>query len=130
MKKRIIFCVVFLLEFVCALSARGPKFYQDYQNGYAGTALADFLGYGKDAYSKFDSYMDYSRREGLLRLYPLEKLTNEESFLIWSALGEFDVRDGEVYGVSFTRTMSEGGIGVVTIKDNGEVFTWRGYRTR
>ena len=129
MKKKIVLCLIFMFLLVCVLSAQERRFYRDYKSGYSGEATAIYYSSSKSAYAAFETAVNGLRRMGMM---PLEigKLTSAEVFLVWSALGEFDVRDGEFYVVNACSDMSYSAISVViTIVDKGQRFViQRGFR--
>ena len=116
------------------MAAEG-KFYRDYSKGYKGEALAEFLpsknGMLIQSNGEFLSISEAcdlvaTEQTGMI-LEKKTKLTKEENFLIWSALNEYELLDGEVYIVAistppYTEVLSF----LVMITDNGNGYTWYG----
>ncbi|MBR5966623.1 MAG: hypothetical protein IK015_10960 [Treponema sp.] len=101
MKKRIVFLLLLAAGVVC--NAQQMKFYSDYNNGYQGWAGAV---YDSSKSSDYEPLCDFTRwhaeefaKKYNTDCYKINKLTNEHSFLMWSALNEYNYKIGEVYGV-------------------------------
>ncbi|MBD5446372.1 MAG: hypothetical protein HDR32_01160 [Treponema sp.] len=77
------------------------KYYSDLLNGYSGVAGANY-------YTRTESIPIYwGPPTGFIETRPLEKLSKEEGFLIWKALNEYNLKDGEVYHVTVKCDNSE-----------------------
>lgn len=141
MKKKTILCMVLLCCTMLPVMAAEEKIYRDYINGYSGSAMAIFLpskngivtgSNGKPlSLPEVCDSIETGAMEGLIKLGKREKLTKEENFLIWSALNEYELLDGEVYMVGITTDPSIGYdaeflLFLVTITDNGRGYTWYG----
>ena len=102
MKKKIALCLVFMLCILSAVAGREKlgsyTKYEDRKNGYSGWAYVSYEGTTKetDAYTEMQELIEFYRWEVPFRR---SKLTNEESFLMWSALAEYDYKKREVYYV-------------------------------
>lgn len=103
MKKRIALCLVFMLCILSAVTGREKlgsyTKYEDRKNGYSGWAVARYLGTTKET----DAYKEMQElASSLYWMMPslCSKLTNEESFLMWSALAEYNLKKGEIYYIS------------------------------
>ena len=115
--------------------AREPKIY--ISKDYKGMAWAEFLpskngilirpnGEFQSISEVCDMYETELGMSGMI-LEKKTKLTKEENFLIWSALNEYELLDGEVYFVAistppYTEVLSF----LVMITDNGNGYTWYG----
>ncbi len=92
--------LVFLIFLNCYVYAQTPKWYQDSKNQYQGYANATY--YGND-----DSYDLYTVHKGVLEVASktliyssaYQKLSREDTFLLWSALNEWDYKIGDIYNV-------------------------------
>lgn len=106
MKKKIALCLVFMLCILSAVVGR-EKFgdftkYDDKKNGYSGWASVKYMGTTKetDVYTEMQKLSAFIYRIKRNVPLPYTKLTNEESFLMWSALAEYSYKKGEMYYVS------------------------------
>lgn len=138
MKKKIALCLVFILCILSAVAERekAGSFtkYEDRKNGYSGWASAQYWGTikEKDAYKEMrEMISNLTRYFGAVCL-PLSKLTNEESFLMMSALAEYNYKKGEVYFVEIRDVSNVSAakklIFFITITGN-DSLTWYGSRT-
>lgn len=138
MKKLICLAVVMLVVAVCSGRVR---YYSDQSTGYEGNAAADYVGNTvtkRGMFSTFDELVDYVKTdsismfdtEELFKVRYIEKLSKEESFLIWSALNEYDYEDGDLYAVTVDPPELWGVLGWrlfgVCITNNGKSFKWVG----
>lgn len=73
--------------------------YEDKKNGYSGWACA--------SYCRNDEFLQGFIRRRRIDSVPYSKLTYEESFLMWSALDEYDYKKGEIYIVEIRDNPSE-----------------------
>lgn len=111
MKKKLIVSAFALMLAIVSATAKDAKHYSDSANGYDGFAGADYLGttdtYDLSYYDTGDFIYDVVEgdikknfeKQGYVITRPLTKLSKEEVFLIWKAVCEYDVHDGDVYGV-------------------------------
>lgn len=106
MKKKTIICMLVLCCTLLPVMAGGPKFYYDYSRGYKGEAFALFENKTASIYDEtllrevFDNYERKMQEEfGWVRGRDDIKITKEDSFLLWSALNEYDLSAGEIYAV-------------------------------
>lgn len=135
MKKKTIICMLVLCCTMLPVMAAWPKFYYDYSRGYKGEAYAEFLPskngmliQSNGEFLSISEACDLAETEqpGII-LGKKTKLTKEENFLIWSALNEYELLDGEVYFVGIsTPPYAEGLLFLVMITDNGNGYTWYG----
>ena len=129
MKKKTILCMVLLCCTILPVMARGPKFYYDYSRGYKGGGVALFENKTASIYDEtllrevFDNYERKMQEEfGWVRGRDDIKITKEDSFLLWSALNEYDLSTGEIYAVFVTPINNLGRYLIffsVMITDNG-----------
>lgn len=70
--------------------------YEDKKNGYSGWVVAEYLGTTKetDAYREMQDFLGTSYARKYLIVNDCLKLTNEGSFLLWSALEEYNYKKG------------------------------------
>ena len=133
MKKKTIICMLVLCCTMLPVMAGGPKTYM--LMDYKGEALAEFLpsknGMLIQSNGEFLSISEAcdlvaTEQTGMI-LEKKTKLTKEENFLIWSALNEYELLDGEVYFVVIsTPPYTEALSFLVMITDNGNGYTWYG----
>ena len=103
------------------------KSYSNFANGYGGVAMVEYCGttaerslreWHQHSMSSWKANGDAQILEGP------KKLTNEENWLIWQALGEYNYRDGEVYEVIGSTDLFTLLIVTVSIADNGNSINW------
>lgn len=90
--------VVAMLITMCLPSFAQSKYYKDYSTGYNGYAGAIYVDRKRAAPLK-DIHYDSIHWTDFEKGVPVDKLTNEEVWLLWQALGEYDYRVGEVYNI-------------------------------
>lgn len=104
MKKKAMLWFVLLCCTISPLVAQ--KYYSDRENGYSGKALAQYMGtFPKKEIEEKAHMMSYvfnmmAMGQGLTFMGPLEKISKEVNFFIWSALNEYRFSDNEVYGIT------------------------------
>ena len=135
MKKKLVCIVVLCCTMLPVMAAEG-KIYRDYINGYSGYAIAEFFPSknGMLIHQSNGEFLSISEACDLVAtelagmiLGKKTKLTKEENFLIWSALNEYELLDGEVYTVEISTPPYTEVLGVlVMITDNGNGYTWYG----
>ena len=99
MKRKLVFCVVFgALVFFSFAEA---KHYEDFWSGFKGDAVAAYEG--KSGFEiQWDRGLEILQQTLISEEFifsMLHKLSKEESWLLWQALGEYEYKDGEVYSV-------------------------------
>ena len=125
-----------LLVLVCGSMWAWGKIYSDNSNGYSGYASAVFNGsrWGGSSMEKvrdklFDDYKKLG--PGMQEYFRIENITNEESWLAWSALNEYNYNDGEIYFVTVVAypkgKKSRNIILFVEICNNGRSFNYYAY---
>ena len=112
MKKKTILCMILLCCTMLPVMAAEGKFYRDYSKGYKGIAMVTFEGRTESRYDgKRDLLLEvldkYDRifqetviptvLHDCIRGVYNARLTKEETFLLWSALHEYELSDGEMY---------------------------------
>ena len=101
MKKKVIFCA-FVMCLITFLNANNPKWYSDPVNQYSGFAGA--------TYADSDDSLNLQSVHKIAVKLTLEnsptnyvgeykKLSQEDTFLIWSSLKEWDYKNGDIYNV-------------------------------
>ena len=133
MKRKTIICMLVLCCTMLPVMAVEPKIY--ISKDYKGEAGAEFLpsknGMLIQSNGEFLSISEAcdlveAEQTGMI-LGQKTKLTKEENFLIWSALNEYELLDGEVYFVGIsTPPYAESLLFLVMITDNGNGYTWYG----
>lgn len=133
MKKKTIIYMLVLCCTMLPVIAGEPKIY--ISKDYKGEALAEFLpsknGMLIQSNGEFLSISEAcdlvaTEQTGMI-LGKKTKLTKEENFLIWSALNEYELLDGEIYLVVIsTPPYTEALSFLVMITDNGNSYTWYG----
>lgn len=129
MKKKIMFIFLISISLIPLFGAKS-KYYYDYQNGYSGYASADYLGSTKKGFN----IIEYkTNMEGMLGSYGYSfkkcaGLSKQESFLLWSAIDEYN----RSYNDCFEVMITEGSqitwlVGEITNKNGVENFSWYGY---
>ena len=101
MNKKISIFILMLL-FVWVLEAEDLKFYSFKDEGYSGYAIASYMAYmpAFDVVEKLaESNEEYYKKHNAFIRYNMGKLSKQESFLLWSALNEYNYKDGEMYAV-------------------------------
>lgn len=110
MKKKLICLAVTMLLVVAICSGTEFKYYSDWQ-GHSGYAVAEYCTTHDSSVFNKPNFLDDRFREslddfeegiktlGYVKSRDIKKLSKEESFLIWSALNEYELLDGEVYKV-------------------------------
>lgn len=126
MKKKLIICGIMALCIVSFVNAE-MKYYSDLINGYKGYAQAFYVGTTKniDPKSFSDGWEENIKRLGYSITYRCRKLTNQQSFLIRSAINEYDLLEEEVYMVQIKEGADQYTFTVV-IKNNNSSFEWYG----
>ncbi|EMB24376.1 hypothetical protein E4N83_10935 [Treponema denticola] len=101
MNKKILIFILMLL-FVWGLEAEELKFYSFKDRGYSGYAIASYMAYMPplDVVEKLaERNEEYYKEQNAFIRYNRGKLSKQESFLLWSALNEYDYEEGEMYVV-------------------------------
>ena len=99
--KRIGIVVAIFFIAVQAICAGEAKYYSDCVTGYKGYAEAEYIGKG-DAERYLEEIKEKFQKAELDGEYDVSdilKLTKEDLWLCRSALAEYDLEDGEIYGV-------------------------------
>lgn len=126
--KRLV-AVVALVVVVATGQLAGQEFksYSNFANGYGGVVTVKYCGttaerslreWHQHNMSEWKASGDVQILEGP------KKLTNEENWVIWQALGEYNYRAGEVYYVFGTIDLLTILIATVSIADNGNSINW------
>lgn len=124
-KKSLIGVFVFLL--IIPIYASELKRYTDWNNGYTGYAGADYIGTTKTINPKTFS-MEAEQRIRNLGVYITrycQKLSNQERYLLWSALGMYNYTDNEIYSVTIQQGKEILQL-VVVITNGGSSCNWYG----
>ena len=126
--KRIGIVVAIFFIAVQAICADEAKYYSDGETGYKGYAEAEYIGKG-DAERYLEEIKEKFQKAELDGEYDVSdilKLTKEDLWLCRSALAEYDLEDGEIYGVYWYRTPDQDTVKflIAVIKDNGNSFDY------
>ncbi len=100
MKKKLIVCILVLCS-ITLLNANSPKWYSDPVNQYGGLAGATYAS-SDDSLNLNDVHEIARKISGIdMKCYqgPYKKLSKEDSFLILSALDEWNYSIGDIYNV-------------------------------
>ena len=126
MKKKLIICGIMALCIVSFVNAE-MKYYSDWINGYKGYAQAFYVSTTKniDPKSVADGWEEDIKQKGYSITYRCRKLTNQQLFLISSAINEYKLSDEEVYMVFIKEGTYQYSFFVV-IKNNKSSFEWYG----
>lgn len=132
MKTKCVVAAVAVAFAMLSATAKGSKHYSNSAGGYSGWAGAEYRGttetYDLSYYDTGDLIYDVVEgdvkksfeEQGYVITKPLSKMSKEEEFLIWKALGEYDIEDGKVYGGIVQRKNSDESLGLdVENCDNG-----------
>ncbi len=129
MKKKLSLCFLATLFVIKTISAQGyytGKYY-DYGPYYA---YADYIGTTAttSAYAHYNELLQSEKKAGS-PITILEKLSKQDSTLLWGALGAFDYEPGEIYFVMIQPSRLRSGrhvwLFVEIEKDNS--CSWYGY---
>lgn len=141
MKKLI--CLAATMLLVVAVCSGQIKYYSDWQ-GHSGYAAAEYCGNLIDTLGSSSAFYSYNiegflqnlqrsqtelkEQFGFDKVRDIEKLSKEENFLIWSALNEYELSDGDAYVVSCTTSLMQPNLKyfTVVIINNGKSFKWVG----
>jgi hypothetical protein len=124
----VLFCLVtFLQEKSLFAQDLTPKYYSsvldgDYNSGYSGVAAAIYIESSEvQEIRKNASSMPGARS--------IDKLTKNNSWLVWKALGEWDYLPGEIYMIvcADSAWANSAVILIATISSNGKSFDWWGW---
>lgn len=126
MKKKLIICGIMALCIVFFVNAE-MKYYSDWINGYKGYGEAIYVATSDkiDPKEISDGWEENIKKLGYSITYRCRKLTNQQSFLIGSALSEYDLLDEEVYMVRIKEGADQYTF-IVVIKNNQSSFEWYG----
>lgn len=110
-----------------SIMAVNMKYYSDLLNGYSGVAGANCFGTTETLNPSFlDSTKYFPKRveqAGFIVTRSLGKLSKAEKFLIWKALDEYNLEDGEVYNITIKCDNSKEFLNLYAeICSNGESF--------
>ena len=127
MKRVGIVVAVFFIA-VQAICAGEAKYYSDWETGYKGYAEAEYIGKGDT-----ERYLEEVRKnveeidsDDESEVADILKLTKEDLWLCRSALSEYDLEDGEIYGIYWYRTPDSDTCKmlIAVIKNNGKSFDY------
>lgn len=125
--KKMFLCFAIIFFTLASITAAEMKYYSDSQNGYSGYAVADYVGTTKTVNPSvyLNLWENDLYQRGYIKSGYCNKLSNQESFLLWKALGEYDYRGNEVYAVRIIQGNSML-IFTVAIKKRGSCTTYGG----
>ena len=141
---KVIFCLFLNMFFLlCQAFSWDISFknYKDSKNGYAGRVCIDYMGIQKGDYTFFyleEKIENATRRENIdMIVRRIGKLTNEESFLLNEALGEYDVKKNEIYSVLIFPNSAPKGTSIMIYlviedveKDGSYTYEWSGFSSK
>lgn len=110
-----------------SIMAVNMKYYSDLLNGYSGVAGANCFGTTEALDPSFLDSKEYFPKRveqaGFIITRHLEKLSKAENFLIWKALDEYNLEDGELYNITVKCDNSKEFLSLYAeICDNGKGF--------
>ena len=126
--KRIGIVVAVFFIAVQAICADEAKYYSDWKTGYKGYAKAEYIGKGDT-----ERYLEEVRKnveeidsDDESEVADILKLTKEDLWLCRSALSEYELEDGEIYGIYWYRTPDSdtAKMLIAVIKNNGKSFDY------
>lgn len=125
MKKKFAFFILLSTLVLYGASSQQLKSYSDYRNGFAGLASAKYQGMiysiNIDAHISQLKTLAYSGQNGTSNPFHVSKLTEEQRFLMWSALNEYNYSEDEVYDI-YIQTGSVILLLVVQFGKNGNLW--------
>ena len=133
MKKIYLLCV-WLLVVVGVAYAQEFTYYYNYTNGWTGEASIKYICIDEDG-TVFDEIIEErlsgimaegARARGYKSFKPIKKLTERDWWLIWSALGEYNIADEEIYALIIKKVQGELFL-LVRIQNNGQSINWVAY---
>ena len=127
MKRKILIISFFFFFEIVHIFPADMRWYSDYSKGYSGYAGADYIGTTKNINpSKFANEGEQRLRNiGVTISRYCEKLSKAESFLMWSALEQYDYYQNEIYSVTIQQGKQILQL-IVVIKDDGNSVDWYG----
>ena len=132
MNKKILIFILILL-FVWSLEAEGFKLYSFKDEGYSGYAFATYMDYMPPldvVEGLAERNEEYYRKQNSFIRYNSGKLSKQESFLLWSALNEYNYKNGEMYVVVIKQKNEYLHLFVIIIDEfNYECRFWGGIYT-
>ena len=130
--KKIIVCICLVLFIGTAYTQGVFKYYYNYEKGWTGEARIDYLH--NDVNGLWDmlqsegayNMISQDFREKRVTIWRVEKLSEREWWLIWSALGEYNTANKEIYQIGIKK--GRGLLCVwVRIQNNGKSVNWFAY---
>jgi len=123
MKKQFVFMVIIISLFSTQkINAQSfsMRFYSDFNSGHMGWAAAEFVSPSQRSTIE-SNFWAMPRRT-------IERLSNSTSWLAWQALGEWELRNGDMFAIQISETgnFNTGVLLLVTIADGGRSFNWWG----
>lgn len=135
--KKLCFLCMWLLACAGALYAEPMKQYYNYETGWTELVSIEYKGEvrndrdweSKYSFKAMKEYLECeAKRTGSNafkggEFVPITKLSKREIWLIWQALGEYDIADNEVYSMLVIKSPYDREVyGHVRIKNNGRSF--------
>lgn len=98
------------------------KYYSDFSSGYSGVAIATYIEKSEVQEFKNKIASDPNTRS-------IDKLTKNNSWLAWKALGEWDYKPGETYLIMCAENQwsKNAVVLLVTISNDGKSFDYWGW---
>ncbi|MCR4953512.1 MAG: hypothetical protein K6A43_05495 [Treponema sp.] len=117
--------MLFVLQF--NLTGYEYKYYYDKTEGYSGYSYARYDGtlksLGVKEVVEYAQVMSF-RLSAYIPQVPIGKMSAEESFLVWSALNEYDYKQNEVYFVQLNYGKKQHLDVYVCIKEHGKAIDY------
>lgn len=126
MNKKLIMAITAVLLSMASATA---EWYYDSNTGYSGDVLVTYAGSSKKGLSletARDNALNNLRKSILRVGNKIDKLTKEQSWLAWKAIGrEYDYSKGDIFYLTITTSSC---IAIIAeIADNGKSFYWYAY---
>ena len=132
-KNKFLFAGLMFLISLSLFANQPPHFYNDYKNGYSGSAFATFkgtvTGSSEQEILSFseEAINTIATKTGLSFLGQNYKLSKEEIFLLWSALDEYNYKKDELYFVQIAHDPKYGPFLSLAVVINDDEKTVRIY---
>lgn len=124
--KKIIVCICLVLFIGTAyVQAFEFKHYSDPERGWEGDAGITHLIWDNTLWEKYKTKGKTDLEDnGKWLVFDVKKLSKKDQWLIWQALGEYDIDDEDIYQIIIEESDKEALSVFVRIKNNKQAFEW------